>query len=458
MNTEIIDKTYRKKSYFKNQIQQDFFKNLGFFFLFIFYVMPQYFGVSVAGFDLTAQRAVMLLVLLCLFFYKNRTKKLWSIVTDCKALKFIVVYLLVTLYTMVLRVDINSFAQPLIEFMCFFLLIYLISEEMTVEKTIGFIVMMLYLLCILGIVEAAMGKSVFHYLETLPGKLNTQVRSGSYRIMGPCNHALAYGLVLLVTYPIGCIEKNKKDIYVFNRPGLFLLVFINIFLTGSRSTLGLFLLELVVICAFSSLEKKKRTVIMAFLALVVFVALTVCLYKTSVGTYIMRQITSLIDTVFGTEYSIKYGADSDRLSGSTNYRNDLLQIFKLDYLNPLLGRGVSKNFSAEINGSFVRSVDNFFICQYIKYAYPGMFAYILFLIGYFIRLVRSYKEKRSSIILAVLIGALTYYINLWYMDALMTLKYVYLLFAIYEAFLLEPETSFEHSEKRVSKYIKGEMM
>ena len=93
----------------------------------------------------------------------------------------------------------------------------------------------------------------------------------------------------------------------------------------------------------------------------------------------MLQITSILDELLGTELAVQFGADLTALSSSSNYRDQLKYIFTVDWLNPLLGLGRKRSFKSEINGSFIESVDNFYIAEYVRYAYPGMITYLLFL-------------------------------------------------------------------------------
>ena len=78
-------------------------------------------------------------------------------------------YMFVLLYTMVLRADINAFLNPFLEILSFYLLIYVIQNVLGVEKTVRYLLGFLYLMTILGVVEYAMGRSPFSYLETIKG-------------------------------------------------------------------------------------------------------------------------------------------------------------------------------------------------------------------------------------------------------------------------------------------------
>lgn len=49
--------------------------------------------------------------------------------------------------------------------------------------------------------------------------------------------------------------------------------------------------------------------------------------------------------MFGTSYAIRYGVDSTSLANSASYRDALLDIFTVDWLNPWLGQGSGYHFS-----------------------------------------------------------------------------------------------------------------
>ena len=229
-----------------------------------------------------------------------------------------------------------------------------------------------------------------------------------------------------------------------------------IFLTGSRSSQGLALVEIFMIFLFSKGVKKKKTVfysLMIFFAFAVFLALT---YKTKLGNYILMQITVLIDHVLGTEIAVHFGADVTTLNNSENYREYLTEIFKLDWLNPLLGKGVNVSFGASVISEegetiYIYSVDNYYIVQYIKYAYPGLFSYLAYITTGIITMVRNLYKTKSELTKILLIGFCCYYINLWWVDALQTLKFIYVYMAIFFAQMIWQKDR-EKAEKGIKAY------
>ncbi len=148
------------------------------------------------------------------------------------------------------------------------------------------------------------------------------------------------------------------------------------------------------------------------------------------------QLASLIDQFLGTEYAAYFGAEVARLDDSEGYRKMLPLIFTLDWLNPFVGRGVSRSFGAEINGTFIISIDNYYVSQYIKYAYPGLIAYIMIIAATAIGMIIAIIKYKSPVFKMTFVGTICYFINLWWLDALQTLKYEYIIIAIFYALYL----------------------
>lgn len=448
----------KKSSYIKRVNEKKSIYILSFIFLVVYYFMPQYFGISVAGFDLTAQRFMMLVMILYIISYTKVINEFIALVRESIYLPYIFAFMCVTLYTMVFRVDINTFMQSAIEFICLFLLVYIIKNVLGIEKTLQIIKVLLLIMCLQGIIEYVLQFSLFQILETLPGKINIQIRSGSYRIMGPCNHALAYGLVLILSFPLVCVDIQKRTLNLLQNKFLFIILTINIFLTGSRSALAIFIVESIVIIILSDKRNKKKTIVFLFWFFSIGIFVILALYNTSLSQTILRQFASIIDEIFGTQWAVKFGAEITRLNQSSSYRSLLPKVFIQKWLNPLIGRGVSKHFSAIIDGYTIMSIDNFFVAQYIRYAYPGLIIYVLFLINTLIKMLRNVKINKG-LVLACLIGFVSYYVNLWFMDALQTLKYAYLIMAIFQVVLIENNVNENNVNESVikekkSKYIK----
>lgn len=422
------------------------------FLLIVLFVMPQYFGIHI-GYDITCSRfADIILVGYALIQYKIFNLFIKTFLR-CSITIPIMIYLFVTVYTMVFRVDINAFMLVFLELVTMYMLVFAIRYVIGIKRAIKIIIGCSYFLAVYGFVEFVAGHSLYlQFLSTVPNIVNNCYRSGYYRIMGPCGHPIGYGLLLILLLALACYDYEKEEIYLYRRPILLFMILGNIFLTGSRSSQGFALVEMFMIFLLSKGVYKKKTIfysVMIFFAFGAFLAVT---YKTRIGNYLLMQITVLIDQVLDTQISVNFGADITTLNRSETYRIYLPEIFKLDWLNPLIGRGVKNGFQANVtteNGDiiFIQSVDNYYIVQYIKYAYPGFFAYLAYIITCLVTMVRNLFKTRSELTKILLIGFCCYYINLWWVDALQTLKFVYIYVAVFFAQLIW--------QKDMEKAVKG---
>ena len=439
--------------YLKPQRGNKVFLCVSMAFFFTMFVLPQYFGIPFPLFDLTALRIMIVVVLLMILADTQRMDDFIRVVIGSRFTLILIPYLFVITYTCVLRVDVNAFLNPFIELLTLYLLIYLFQYSIGMERTIRMIIAFSYLIAILGIVEYVMGRSPFSYLETIKGLYTGRfIRSGSYRIMSSCNHSLGYGLMLVTMVPFSCLDFEKNEVNLLKRPVLLLLLAANVFLCGSRSTLSVFMVEVFLLVLLVSKQQKKKLILVGSLFLIVFAGLLVVFRNTAIGQYILLQITSIIDELFGTELALNYGANPSALSSSSNYRAQLKYIFHVDWLNPFLGLGRKRSFSSEINGSFIKSVDNFYIAEFVRYAYPGMIAYIFF-VGYFLMgLLKKIWKEPSGLAKILFVGVAGYLLNLLWVDSLQTLKYLYVLFALYTC--IGDNQGAEKYSKQASKYLK----
>ena len=398
-------------------------------------IMPQYFGIHI-GIDLTCTRFAVIFITLYFLLNGSLLTHFIHTIKRCAVLYPLLIYLAVAFYTMIFRVDINAFFMVFLEVLTFLYLIYGVRSVIGYRNTWKIIIGCSYFLGFYGLVEFVYGKSIFHqFLSTVPNNVVNFYRSGHYRIMGPCGHSLGYGLLLLLLVAAACYDIDTKRVYLFRRPVLFLTLGINIFLTGSRSALAFFVLEVFLLFILTNWVDKKKTLLFAGIGIAVFMMLLVVIQGTSMGQYILGQIASIVDQLLGTSYAANFGIDTQRLEDSTNYRKALPYIFTLDWLNPFIGRG-NKFYGAEINGVFIESIDNYYVAQYIKFAYPGLIAFVLYLIIAFIQLAKD-AIKGSGLAKVILVGLVMYFASLWYVDALQTLKFSYLFLAVYCAYYLQ---------------------
>lgn len=406
------------------------------------WVVPQYFGFHI-GFDFTATR--VLNIILIIYFILNRKvgNMFLRSMLDVQVTPFLAIYMFVMIYTTILRTNINTFFLNFLDILTFYMIYFGIRYVIGYKKAIKWTVYVAWFLGIYGVIEYILGFSIMgKFLCTLPySHIVSVYRSGQYRIMGPCGHSIGYGLLLIILIAIICIDYEHDQMYLFNHPALYCLLMLNIFLTGSRGPLGLSFVETLLIIIFSSNTKRKKTLIILGLALIVFILLSIVLAETPVGKYMFLQIASIIDEIFGTDYAAFFGADTTWLDDSSSYRELLPLIFKVEWLNPFLGQGANSTMSFNINDVYIKSIDNFYVALYIRYAYPGMISYILFFIASALCMIKTGFQRHSGLCLSLAIGFIMYCINLLWVDYLQTTKYIYILLAIYAAYYTERKIS-----------------
>ena len=454
--TDILSGTSK---YLKAPRERAVFKSVAIAYFFAYYIMPPYFGIPTPGFDLTALRIMLLIALIMIFSDKPRQKSFIEMIRTQKISLFILPYIIVTAYTMVLRADFNAFLNPFLEIAGMFLLMYMIKEALGIDETVRLIIIFLWILVVLGVEETITKRSPFSYLRTLDGLMTGRfIRDGNYRIMSNCGHALSYGLLLITAIPFAGYDIKKKEFDVFRRPVLLSLLIFNVFMNGSRSTLGLAMAELVLMFVLSDRKFFRKNMMVLLIFVVSLTAFLIVGGGTPIGRYIMLQITSVVDTLLGTSFSIKYGANLSLLTASSSYRDQLKGIFGVSWLNPLLGIGRKRNFIAVVNGVTMASIDNHYIAEYIRYAYPGMISYIFFLGANLYLMIKDILKSRSSLMRVLFISTALYCTMLYVVDSLMTLKYLYINFALFACMETKeyiPESdNCRYIGKRKSRYVK----
>lgn len=408
-------------------------------FAFMFFtdiLMPQYFGIHL-GYDITCTRLANMLFIAYMLLNPKIMTHFGVTILRCPITVPMVLYLCVAGYTMVFRVDVNAFFLVFFEMFSLWMLVYGIRYLIGFKKAVRWTVICAYILSLYGLVEFVLGFSpMIRFLSTLPARVTETYRSGRYRIMGPCGHSLGYGLLLLLFIAVASIDEEKDEVYLFKRPVLLLLLMLNVFLTGSRSTLGIMALECALIMLFTNRRNLKKSIMMIAVCFIGLVLFMILFYRTTIGQYIMMQITSLIDEFLETDYSLAYGADVETLQLSEEYREYLPRIFTLDWMNPLVGRGVKHVFAVEFDGIYIHSIDNYYVSQFIKYAYPGLATYVLFLLVTLGAMIGGIWKYRSAVCKLAFIATACYFFNLWWLDALQTLKYEYIVIALFYGFVL----------------------
>lgn len=350
-------------------------------YLISFFLIPNYAGIKISGLPLlTAQRFFLIVIFFWIFFDKNVNRDFISTVKKSRFCMFFGFWLVVCIVTAIYNKDINSFFGPFVDqCLAFYLFYFFFSKYYSLHDIVKIITNILWILCICGIIEQFTKFNFFTLFDTGTTELNTGIllRDEAIRIKTAYGHPLAYGMILLLFCPFCCYDLKRNKIYIFEHKILFMLIVLNMFLTGSRSCIALFFIEFALIFIFS--DKQKFGNMISYFTLIIFVSgVIIFIFKnTELIQLLFRQFYYVIDEIFGTNYSSLYGGNSS-INNSSTYRDILWNIFSFEEFSPFIGKGTQYKPYFIILGRVVESIDNFYINYYIKYGIYGILFYILF--------------------------------------------------------------------------------
>ncbi|MGX8703117.1 MAG: hypothetical protein ACSW8H_01545 [bacterium] len=408
-------------------------------FLFSLFVLPSYFGIRLGFFDLTAFRLFEICLLILIWKKEERRNQFLTMVRKCPHTIYIALYMFIVTYTNIYRPSVSTIFYWLMNgVFAFFLVAFLLINEYGAEGFLQRIRTYTWVLCLLSPLEIVIHRSPFSLLDTL-GKSSHTLRFGVTRIVGNCTAANGYAMYLCILLPFICYDIKRKRIDVMKNVWLVLLLLVNVFLTGSRLSVGIGLLEVVICLLFQDKRATMKFLLTVPFILPVLVGALFLFRGVPLVNSILMAFFSAFDEVFNTAYSVNFGADATMLYNSSHYREVLVrETFGGDWLNPIMGRGGNYEFSMYVEGYFIRSVDNFYVGQFITYAYPGLFAWLLMSAGFLVSAIRNFFKNRNFLTLAAAISIIGYFISLWYLDQLQTFPIMFAIFAlVYASSVLE---------------------
>lgn len=400
------------------------------FFIISLLIIPSYFGIRLAFFDLTALRMSEILLLYAVLSNKTRNAQFIKLVKSCKYTKWIGIFYGMVCITNLIHPSINAVFYWLTNgILIFYIVCYILKYVYTLDQFLTIIYKCVLFVCVVSLLEVVIGKSPFLFLNTLGKNVGMDFRFGSIRIKGPCWESNAYGLYLMMFLPMVCYDVKTKKINMFARPILLVLMIVNIFLTGARLSMGQLVLALLIII-FS--QERKYIVytfkIMTFIILALVFFLVLC--KDSYAQGILRTVFSAVDAVLGTHYSLAYGASETVLNDSSYYRELLLKnTIVAGWPDLLIGRGESFRLHLYVEGYEIISVDNYYVGMFVSYAWPGLISWLV-MCGSFLLDALFGKGRKKAIIRLFAISFICYFIGLWYLDQLQTFQLMMLLFGI----------------------------
>lgn len=400
-------------------------------FLFSVFVLPSYFGIRLVFFDLTAVRFFEILLIYMILRNPYRRREFINMIKNCPNLIWMVMYVAVVTYTNVLHISINTILYWLTN--CILLwgcMLYLIINEYGIDIFLQKIKKYAWILCGLSPIQIITGFSPFAVLDTL-GKVTTTSRFGEIRIMGNCTVANGYAMYLTILLPIICYDYKGKKINLWKNFALLMGIIINVFLTGSRLSVGIMLLE-IFLCGIMQYKKQLKQSFMAILiGIPILILILYSLQNVSFVRGLLRTFFSFYDEIMKTNYAVQFGADSKILYNSTYYRELLWKnTIGGGWLNPWLGKGGSYNFGLYVEGYRIYSCDNFYVGQYIAYGIPGVVTWLLMSASFLIQSIKSVLLNKNKLMWVLTVSIICYYISLWYLDQLQTFPYMMGIFAL----------------------------
>lgn len=407
------------------------FRHAAMGFLLGVFVFPSYFGIDI-GFDLTVLRFFEIVLLIFIYKNKTRLRQFISLIKNCKQTKWMLLYFFIVCYTNVLRgFAVNGILYTFFNWICvFYLMYYLIKYEYGVNRFIKIIKKFTIFICVVSLLELVVGFPPFSLLDTL-GKSSTNSRFGSTRIMGNCTTTNGFGLYMMLLLPIVAFDEDNRRIDIFKNKWYVILTVLCGFMTGSRLAVGTAVLELILLILFSPKGIRGKTTVYSIIILLIFGSVVFLLQDLSFCKSILQTVFSAVDEVLGTSFAAYFGVSSTTLYNSSHYRTLLWQYtFFGGWLNPLLGQGYDYSFSMYIEGASIKSIDNFYVGQYVTYAYPGLIAWLVMSLSFAVGMFKKIKQKTNPACLVVFIAFIGYFISLWFLDQLQTFPIMMTLFAL----------------------------
>lgn len=401
-------------------------------FLVSFVLFPNLVSIRVGGLpSITLPRILLVVCYLWLFFDLRLQNRFLRIITNNIYNFPIVVYLVVCLYTAVLCKDVNSFFGFFVDsVLTYYLVVYVLRSCLSIDDLTRLISVCLYIMCVIGIIEFIIGVNVLSLVSIGEGsEIASTFRDSTLRVRGPYGHPLGYAMVLLLLFPLSCYNREEGSVSLFKHKALFLLVFLNVLFTGSRSGIGLFCIEVLILCVFTSRKYRSGTVLASVAVVLTLVVCAMLFADNTLVQYVLRQLFYVVDQVFGTDIALRYGGDAS-IMNSTVARDRIWKVPFDPSLSPWVGKGVSYQAGAyRIDGWLVRSIDNYYIRTYISYGIFGVIA-VLLLFAAFVRANIRRVFDEDKIYLVCLTAGLLYAANLVVVDELATYRYFFIVLAI----------------------------
>ena len=432
-------------------------------FLVAFVLFPNLVSIRVGGMpSLTLPRLLLVACYLWILLDLRLQREFLHVIRNNVYNLPIAIFLSVCLYTAILCRDVNSFFGFFVDsVLVYYVLVHALRKCLSIDDLSRLVSICMYVMCIIGVIEFVTGVNVLSLISIGEGsEIASTFRDSTLRVRGPYGHPLGYAMVLLLLFPVSCYSRAERSVSLFRHKALFVLVFMNVMFTGSRSGIGLFCIEVLVICLFTSRKYRSGTILASAASALTLVVCALLFAENSLVQYVLRQLFYVVDQVLGTDIALRYGGDASILNSSIA-RDRIWKIPFDPSLSPWIGKGVSYQTGAyRVDGWLVTSIDNYYIRTYISYGIFGVIA-VLLLFAAFVRanIRRVFDEDKAYVV--CLASGLLYAANLVVVDELATLRYFFIVLAISGVVVAEaraqsqvrsPVQSGVHESRAAEKY------
>ncbi|HEX2945835.1 MAG TPA: O-antigen ligase family protein [Clostridia bacterium] len=430
------------------------FKEKVFFaFIFLYPLLPSYFAFDPGGsFPLLTIGRLLLVYAILFDLVFNREKfrriKEVSFGNGLKLLLFSIVLLLLSFILNYLSYpSVESFkiiVSFLLENIMIGVYIFLrAGDGADVDRAVKCFLFAALVIAFIGIVEFLSGTNLFSRLDIV--KSGRQLlssasyqRLGRNRIEGPFGHPLAFCNFLLMAIPIGIYKwRTSKSTKVKTAYfGVILLLLVNFFLTLSRGPMLALVIGLILYFIFSG----KRTKQVLFMLGVLFVgALVAGLAARALPGFVRNFFMAIFDAVMMRDSGGSFGANGN----ASVYR-----LYLFDLARKLVGggqiwvgRGMSFFRLNEVydwvpgisNTREIRivSIDNYYILKYIEMGLAGLISTLAFISGLVYSCIKGFfRTLDREFNLCFLFIFISYFVSLFTVDEIGTLKYLWLVAGI----------------------------
>lgn len=408
------------------------FDNLCVVFLVCVFALPQYFGIGTSAFALTAQRMVLLLVLLAIAIDKGKKSSFVRMSSMCLFVAACAPLLIVAFYTAAIRSTPNTLMQILFDnVLPFLIVLYMAWYRVGVERIVGILVKIFAVVCLIAIFDGLRRTNLYDYIHTISSVLGgSDWRASQYRVAAMCSHPIGFGLYIILMTPLLCIDFKRRAIDISQHWPVLLLAIVSMLFTGSRFPQAMFAVEIILL--FVLTDRRARSQMTGYVAIGVLVAIFAIVAfpeNRIIKQYVLLNAAQICDAVLGTDFTSSFGYwQSTLAASSSDYRSLLPLIFFSDKLDPLIGGYTGPIVIEGIDLS--KTIDNNYVSTYVDLAWPGVVS-TLFLFAFMLwTSLQGWRNTRSPLCVCLGIGFILYFVSLWFVDYLGTYKYLFALFAL----------------------------